>query len=182
MVSTQSIFQEEIDKYQKRLDRIDRNPSPTMLSANRLLYQAHLENNKAHLRWWQEGKPFIALAGAGLETLFRAFGEYQILPMVYIADRLGTKKAEEAMDKVRAMGLPDYACDRTMLFMPFATAGVELPKPKIIITRTGSCNVVNNSFRAMGRLLDVPVYTIEVPFSDPYQEHLDYVVEQLRDL
>jgi hypothetical protein len=176
-----NIFEVEIAKYEKRLNTIKNKPSATMLASNELLYKAHLEHNKEQLRWWQRGKPFISVSSSGGEIIMWAFGDYQPLNLVGIADRLGTGRAEETVDDVMAMGLPDYACDRTILFLPLAMEGQEMPKPRIIITRTGACNVINNTHVTMAELMKVPVYTIDIPFSDPHQEHLDYVTRQLKD-
>ncbi|MBI2957687.1 MAG: 2-hydroxyacyl-CoA dehydratase [Chloroflexi bacterium] len=177
-----NIFEVEIAKYERRLKRIASSPGSNMLASNRLLYEAHLEQNREQLRWWQEGKPFISQSAFGIETFVQAFGDFQMLNLIPIADRLGTRLAEAAFEKVRAMGLPEYACDRTTLFFPLAIMGGELPRPKLIVTRTGACNVMSNSHRALGQMMGVPVFTIEVPFQEPHQEHLGYVVAQLEQL
>lgn len=112
----------------------------------------------------------------------RCFGDYCILPLVRIADRLGAKRAEEAIEKVRAMGMPDYACDRTVLFLPLAVMDNDLPRPQVLVAYTGSCEVVHDSHRTLARLLNVPFYSTDVPFEDPASKHLPYVVKQLEGL
>ncbi len=173
-------YEIEIAKYERRLRAIEEKPSPTMLASNKLLYRAEMEENIEQLKAWREGKPF--LAGAIMGEILRSFGDYHLVPLVGIADRLGSKRAEQYVDKVRAMGLPDYACDRTILFLPLAVMEGELPKPQIIVVSTGFCEVINDSHRTLARLLGVPVYGVDVPFEDPHQPHLDYVVKQLEGL
>lgn len=176
-----NVFEEEIAKYERRLKRIESNPSPTMLASNKLFYQAQLEENREQLKAWHEGKTFLGVASI-YTPLMRCFGDFEMLNLVRIADRLGTKRAEESMDKVRAMGLPDYACDRTILFLPLAMMGEDLPKLKLVVSRTGNCEVINDAYKTLAHLLGVPVYVIDVPFEDPHQEHLGYVVQQLKGL
>ncbi len=175
-----NFFEEEIAKYERRLKRIEANPSTKMVSSNKLYYQAMLQDNVEQLKWWKEGKPFLAGLGIGLAELMRSFGEFRVLPMVAIADRLAPKRAEECFDRIRAMGLPDYACDRTILFLPMALAGDDLPRPKFIFNRTGACEIVHNTYRTLSKLMGVPMIDIDIPFEDPHQEHLQYVVDQLK--
>lgn len=177
-----NVFEAEIEKYKRRVDRIERNPSTGMLASNKMFYQAFLDHNREMLEWWQSGRPFIGVGGSGMATVVQAFEGVQPLNLVRIADRLSEKRAEEANEKVRAMGLPDYACDRTILFLPLAMAGDDLPKPSVIISHTGACNVVNNTHRTLANLLNVPVFSMEVPFEDPHEQHLGYVAAQIKDM
>lgn len=177
-----NIFEEEIAKYERRVARITDKPNPKMLASNKLFYQAQLEHNRELLRRWQSGKPFIAIGGSGIATLLRAFDNCEPLNLVRIADRLSTKHAEEAFEKVRAMGLPDFICDRTIVFLPLAGAMGGLPKPKVILSHTGFCNVMTDTHLAMAKLMGLPVYIVDVPFEDPYQENLGYVTMQLEGL
>ncbi len=172
-------FESEIAKYERRLANIDRKPNPTMMKSNALLYRAFLEHYRAQLDWWRAGKRFATASGGGMAIMTRIFGEFSPLGLVPMADRLGTHNAELAFEKVRAMGLPDYACDRTVLLLPMAIEGVDLPKLSFVITRTGSCNVVNNTHRALAHMMNIPVFTVDVPFEDPHQPNLDYVTTQL---
>lgn len=176
-----NFFELEIAKYERRVARIERDPSPTMLRSNKLLYQALLEHNQEQLRWWRDGKPFVE-ANLGTTMLIRAFGDFMHLGFIRIADRLGMEHAERCFDKIRALGLPDYACDRTILFLPMAAEGMELPRPQLIVAHSGHCQVIHDSYRTAAHLMGVPVYTIDVPFEDPYQENLDYVVAQVEGL
>ena len=176
------IFETDIVKYERRLERIERNPNANMLASNKIFYQALLEDNREQLKWWREGKPFVAVGPSDLALIMRCFGDFRILNLARLADRLGTRQAEAAADRIRAMGLPDYVCDRTILFLPLSMLGNDLPKPKIMLTRTGSCNVVNDTIRTLGHMTGIPVFTVDVPFSDPHQEHLDHVTRQLENL
>ncbi|MBI2958498.1 MAG: 2-hydroxyacyl-CoA dehydratase [Chloroflexi bacterium] len=175
-------YEGEIAKYEKRLQTIDRKPRPDMLACNRLLYQALLDHDREQLRWWREGKPFMSASGGGMAILTRVFGEFRTLGLVGMADRMGSKAAEAAYQKIWSMGLPDYSCDRTILLLPIAASGVDLPKLSMILTRTGSCNVANNSHRTLAELMGIPFFMVDVPFEDPYQENLPYVVKQLHEL
>ncbi|MBI2958558.1 MAG: 2-hydroxyacyl-CoA dehydratase [Chloroflexi bacterium] len=175
-----NVFEAEIAKYERRLEKIERNPNPNMAASNKLLYQVQLEDNREHLRAWREGKDFVGVATGGM--LMRCFGDFGRLNLVRIADRLATGRAEQCVDMVGALGLPDYACDRTVLFLPLATAGDDLPKPRIIVSRTGACEVVNDTHRTLAHLLGVPVFTVDIPLGDPDQENLAYVVKQLEAL
>ncbi len=175
-----NVFENEIAKYERRIARIEQNPSPSMIKSNRLFYQAQLDENKELLQAWQQKKTFLAIAAPRM--LLRCFGDYPVLPLVRIADRLSMGHAEASVDKVRGMGLPDWACDRTILFLPLAIMGGDLPKPKLVICRTGACEVINDTHRTLARLLDIPLYSIDVPFEDPHQQHLEYVTRQVEML
>lgn len=177
----QSIFEEEIAKYERRLDAIERNPRPDMNASNKILYQLMLEENRALDRAWREGKTFLAVVGHQ-SNVMRCFGDYPIVTLTRIADRLGLKRAEAAAEKVRAMGWPDYSCDRCILLMPLAYMGEELPKPKLIVAETGGCNVHHDCHEALAAMLDIPFFTVDIPFKDPPKDHLDYVVKQVDEL
>lgn len=176
-------FETEIAKYKKRLEKIYSSPKSNMLASNRLLYEALLDHNEKQLAWWKAGKPFLTFAGGhGSAIMGRCFGEFRPMGLVQMADRLGSNDAEVAFDKARAMGLPDYACDRTILLMPVAAEGVGLPRPKMVVTRNGSCNVGSNCHRTLAHMMGVPVFTVDVPFEDPHQQHLGYVTKQIGEL
>ncbi|MBI2859149.1 MAG: 2-hydroxyacyl-CoA dehydratase [Chloroflexi bacterium] len=177
-----NIFEEEIAKYERRVARISGKPNPNMLASNKLFYQAQLEHNRELLRRWQAGKPFVAIGGSGIATLLRAFDNCEPLNLVRIADRLSTKRAEEAFEKVRDMDLPDFICDRTIVFLPLAGATGELPEPKIVLSHTGFCNVMTDTHVAMAKMMGLPAYIVDVPFEGPHQENLGYVTRQLEGL
>ncbi len=175
-------FENEIAKYQRRVDRIAGKPSANMLSSNRLLYQAKLNDCQEQLQWWQQGKPFIGVGGSGMTTLMRCFGDFQIINIGRIADQLGIERAEACVDKLRSLGLPDYTCDRAILFLPLMFMGDDLPKPSLIVSRTGACEVINDTHRTLAKLLGVPMFTLDIPFEDPHPEHLPYVTAQIEKL
>ncbi len=176
-----NVFEAEIAKYQRRLERIKSSKGSKMLAANQLLYQAQLDENRELLRSWQQGVPFIGAQGT-CAMLMQCFGDFRVTNLVRIADRLGTDRAESSVDKVRAMGLPDYSCDRTILFLPLAVMGADLPKMQLIVARTTGCEVINDTHRTLAHLLNVPIFTIDVPFEEPYQNHVGYVAQQLEEL
>ncbi|MBI2957428.1 MAG: 2-hydroxyacyl-CoA dehydratase, partial [Chloroflexi bacterium] len=176
-----NVFESEIAKYERRVANIGRRPSPNMLKSNSLLYQAQLEGNRELLKAWQDGKSFVATNGGGT-VLMQCFGDFYMLNLVRIADRLGTKQAEAAFDKVRAMGFPEYPCDRTLLFLPLAAMGEELPKPSIIYDRTTGCEVTYHTKIALAHSVGIPLFSVDIPFEDPYQQHLAYVTRQMKEL
>ncbi len=100
-----NVFEAEIAKYERRVERIERNPSPTMMASNKLLYQSQLEDNRELLRWWREGKPFFTASGMAMPILTRIFRDFQPRGFVPTADRMGSKDAERAVEKVWIMGL-----------------------------------------------------------------------------
>ncbi|MBI2957925.1 MAG: 2-hydroxyacyl-CoA dehydratase [Chloroflexi bacterium] len=177
-----NVFEAEIAKYERRLAKIEQSPRPNMVKSNKIFYQAMLEDNREQLAWWRQGKPFVVVGGSDLSILMRCFGDFRVLNLVRIADRMGTKKAEAAVEKLRAMGLPDFVCDRTILFLPLAAMAGEIPEPKIVVTRTGGCEVVNNTTRTLAKTMGIPLFTIDVPFEDPHHQHLPYVTKQMENL
>ncbi len=174
-----NFFENEIAKYKRRIEAIKQHPSSLMLSSNRIFYEAMLRENELLLQAWQEGKIFLGASGPRM--LMRCFGDFHMLNLVRIADRLSAGVAESSIDRVRALGLPEYACDRTILFLPLVFMQQDLPKPHFIVSRTGNCEVINDTHRTLARLLNVPMYTIDIPFQDPVQEYLSYVLAQLKE-
>ncbi len=174
-------FEDEIVKYERRLKRISESPKSDMLASNKLLYQAQLEHNKDQLKWWHDDRPFVAAGNAGTSMLMRCFGDFRPLNLVGIADRIGTKHAEVCFEAIRGMDLPDYACDRTILFLPMAIRQ-ELPKILAVVSHSGYCQVGHDSYITLAHMIGVPVYAVDIPFRDPYQDHLDYITNQLRGM
>ncbi len=76
-----------------------------MFASNKLLYQAFLEHNREQIKWRREGKPFFTASGMAMPILTRIFRDFQPRGFVPTADRMGSKDAERAVEKVWIMGL-----------------------------------------------------------------------------
>ena len=74
-----NVFEVEIAKYERRIEKIERNPSPTMLASNKLFYQAQLEDNRANLEAWREGKRFLSAGQSRNTMVLQCLGDFQML-------------------------------------------------------------------------------------------------------
>ena len=169
-----NFYEAEIAKCQKRIKKIEENPDPVKLKSNKILYELERDLNIARLRAWKEGKPFIeGLAPA----LMRAFG-FESMALDICADRstLGTSR----FDTIRALGLPDYACDRTIVGVDMCMKK-ELPPPNLLVSHNCACDPIKLAYNTLGRLFNIPVACLDFGL-EANIDTVNYVADQMREI
>ncbi len=170
-----NFFEAEMARCARRIRNIEANPDPTKLKANKLYYELELDLRRDQLKALQEGKPFAQ--GAGAEALLKAMG-VQYLQLLTEGDR--TTHVPKHFDTVRVLGLPDDACDRTVLPIALSVSG-ELPKPALLISSNTACDPVIYAINALSRCHNVPCFFIDIG-TEATEDTLRYVNDQLREL
>jgi benzoyl-CoA reductase/2-hydroxyglutaryl-CoA dehydratase subunit BcrC/BadD/HgdB len=171
-----NFLEREIAKYERRLKRIEQGPlDPHKLKSNKLYYALELEYRRSQLDAWRQGRPFAA--ATGLSPLMRAMG-FAYWDSVQAADRVG-QEANSYFDVVRAEGLPDYACDRTVITTVMSITG-NVPVPDFILTSNHACDLFALCLTTLGYYFSVPTYYVDIGF-EANNETLRYVTEQLRE-
>jgi len=122
-----NFYEAEIVKCQKRIKKIEENPDPVKFKSNKILYEIERDLNIARLRDWREGKPFIE----GLTAPLMSAMGCQPMAIEFCADRSTLDRSR--LDTIRALGLPDYACDRTVVCIDMCMKK-ELPPPNLIVS------------------------------------------------
>lgn len=166
-------LEKEIDRNQKRLDRIESDPDPRMLKSNKLLYEMELDLRKAQLEAWQSGsKP---LANSEYATiLINAMG-FLGLDLMSAADR--TRLASDYFDIIRENQFPDSACDRTIVCLAMCI-NKDFPPPDIVLAHNTACHMELMSFKAIGEHFEAPVFTLNAGLGAS-EDTLEFVVDQL---
>lgn len=167
-------YEAEIEKYSRRIKRIEANPDPTMLFSNKLRYQLELKNARDMLQAWRDGKPF---ADGPAPALLRSLG-FEHLDLGGSADR--SQLAPQHFDTIRSLGFSDEACDRTIVSLAMVIRG-ELPSPSLMVTGKWTCDPFMLSYNALGRWYDVPVFFVDFAL-EANPETLKYVAEQYGEL
>lgn len=172
-----NFFEQEIERYKRRIKRIEENPDPTKMASNKLLYELELDRNQCQLDSWKSGKPFAWAEDS--DALVRAMGFENILPTM-IADRAGAETIGECFDYIRAEGYPYTCCDRAVGMVPLVALG-KIPVPAFLTVSNNACDNVRDSYHAVARLYNVPAFPISVSF-EATDETLRYVTDQLGEL
>ena len=172
-------LEDQVEKLGKRIQKIKTNPDPAKPRSNLLMYEAELEHRKAQIAAQQEGRPF-ALAGSNFAILPRALG-FEMLDATRSADRIGLEKTSYYFDRVNELGFPQFFCERTILCLPLLLEGGGLPRPNVIIASQGACELSGFSFNAVAKLLNIPIFYINIPFEYDYRSQLGYVASQLEE-
>jgi len=168
-------LEKEIERNKKRLDRIKANPDPTMLKANKLLYEMELELRKAQLEAWRtHNRPLANSEYASI--IMNAMG-FVGLDLMGAADR--TRLATEYFDITRAEGFPDTACDRTIVCLAMCING-DFPPPDIVLAHNTACHMELTSFKAIGEYFEVPVFTLNGGLGAS-EDSLAFVTDQLKE-
>ncbi len=168
---------EEIDRYEKRIQKIKEHPDPTKPKSNILLYELERDLRKAQVKAWQNGKYFAT--GLYPAALLNALG-FEVLDPIMAADRTSGPRAAGYMSQVRSLGLPEQVCDRTAIYIPVILNN-DFPKPHFIVASNWECECIPLSGVLLGRLLDIPIYYLDVSF-EADNETLAYVTDQFREM
>lgn len=169
-------LEEEIRRYQKRIDRIKENPEPAKLKSNLLLYELERDFRVAQLEAWRSGRPLFA-TGEHLPCVIQSLG-FLNLDLVAAADRtrLGTK----FFDILRANGFPDDACDRTIVCIAMCING-DLPPPDFVVATPMACEMELTAYKSIGEYFRVPVFSVDTTLV-ANERNLKYVAGQIGEL
>jgi len=170
-------LKQEIERYERRIKQIQENPDPTKPKANIILYELERDLRKHQLDMAKKGKLFAT--GMYPAALLSALG-FEVLDAIMAADRTSGSRAAVYMNQVRSQGLPEQTCDRTVIYLPMILSG-DFPKPDFIVAMNWECECIPLSGIALGRLLEVPIYYVDVSF-EADNETLSYVTDQFREL
>jgi benzoyl-CoA reductase/2-hydroxyglutaryl-CoA dehydratase subunit BcrC/BadD/HgdB len=107
----------------------------------------------------------------------RAMG-FEPMALEICADRSMLDKAR--FDTIRALGLPEYACDRTMVCIDMCLKK-ELPPPSFIISHNCACDPIKLAYNTVGRLFNAPVAALDFCLEDN-KDSLHYVAEQMSQI
>ena len=169
-------LEKEIQKNQRRIDRIASQPSSTKLRANKLFYELERDLRISQLDAWHTGKPPL-INNDHLFPLVYALGGIGI-DSVGVADR--TTLATEYFDFLRANNFPDDACDRTVVIIALCASG-QFPPPNLIISTDMACPLECISPKAIGEFFNRPVFHISTSIKST-EEGLACVTDQIGEL
>ncbi|MBN1367070.1 MAG: 2-hydroxyacyl-CoA dehydratase [Dehalococcoidales bacterium] len=112
-----NIYHIELERMQKRLKKLEenlgKNPDPTKLKTNKLLYEIDIEARQAQSKAWKEGKLFFG--GQGIPILLgMAMG---LIPMTgaNMVPDVPQDLAMQIFDEVRAGGAVGDSCDMSIM-------------------------------------------------------------------
>ena len=169
-----NFYESEMIKCQKRIKKIEENPDPTKFKSNKILYEIERDLNYARLQSWKEGKPFIE----GLTPpLMRAMG-FEPMALEISADRSMLDKGR--YETIRSLGLPEYACDRTMVCIDMCLKK-ELPPPSFIVSHNCACDPIKLAYNTVGRMFNAPVAALDFGLENN-NDTLRYVAEQMGEI
>lgn len=172
-----NLFEAEIDNFQRRIKRIEENPDPARLKANKTLYEIWLDYRRQQLKAWEEGKPFLYFS-ADIPRLFMSMGVEIIHP-----NRTGDRayfRAKRYLHLARSLGFPKDACDRIVIQAAIAISG-DIPPPALCVAWSAGCGNSLLASLATQRHFNVPYYILDHPRENNY-EALRYVVSQFYDM
>jgi benzoyl-CoA reductase subunit B len=139
----------------------------------------------------KDGTPsaYIMIAGNCVEIL-RAFDIEPVFPEVNALQLAIKKQSLPLILKAEEMGYSSDNCAYVKADVGYTFGGGvgpagTVPVPKLIVCNFVGCNVYLKWFEHAAHFLDVPLFTIDVPFlrtKEPSKDDVRYVVAQLRAL
>jgi len=170
-------WEDEIKKYEGRIEKIEHSPHPTKLGSNRLLYEIWRDYRRHSLAAWDAGEPFVYGRGVAFRIL-KAMKLHEV-SVGFEGDRAG-KKANHYLGAARNLGYPDHGCDRIMAGLGMVFSG-DLPKPALTITSNYPCDPENQASLISSRAFGCPSIGVDIPATTD-DKALKYVVSQLEDM
>lgn len=170
-----NFIETEIIKYEKRIKRINENPDPAKVKANKLLYEFLLHTRKEELSWWKEGRPFAYVQIT--DEIIEVMGIHT-MGLTACADRV-SGEAKKYFNIAQNAGFPDTICDRFRSAMGLILSG-DFPPPSVVVGTT-SCDVEMSMVYTAGQLTNCPVYFIDRLTQTNYTP-ISFTVDQLHDL
>jgi hypothetical protein len=171
-----NFFETNIATGERRIKKIAENPDPAMLKSNKLRYELERDLYLDQLEAWRNGKPLADITPT-LMPLLRSMG-FEHVDLQSAADR--SQLTTSKFDTIRAVGLPEQACDRTIVMIAMCVAG-ELPVPNFLASSNQACDPLKFSYNALARQFDIPVFCIDTTL-EANDKSLSYVTDQLGKL
>lgn len=172
-----NFFSIQIERYEKRIAKIKRNPNPNMLKSNMILYESLLDFFRKDLKAWEDGKPFC-YSETRENSILMAMGLYPIF-LSELGDRAGDL-APKYLSLVRERGFPIDCCDRIQIGAALGLSG-DLPPPSCVVVEQSECDLVRPNGIWLSKHYNVPIYFIDVPLTDEW-ESIQYVAEQFAEM
>jgi benzoyl-CoA reductase/2-hydroxyglutaryl-CoA dehydratase subunit BcrC/BadD/HgdB len=137
-----NMYEIELKRMQERLKRLEetfeKNPDPTKLKTNKMLYEVDIEARKAQIEAFQEGKLFFG--GQGIPILLgMAMGMVPMTGANMVPD-VPQDMAMQIFDEVRSGGAVGDACDMSIMVYSLRDH-VEGLTQKIDICHQNPCSV-----------------------------------------
>ena len=136
------------------------------------------------------------------EPILKAMDLEVVYPENYGAVLAATGVAQRYFDQSDTDGFPTHLCGYSRLILGYTSRMMKdlkgevppeaplggMPKPLFLVCSTPVCDARYKWFQALGRYMDVPVWSLELPspgvkeffIEGSYQQVLDFVVENLR--
>jgi len=160
------------------------------------MYQRSVEASKAGkptawcmVNWW-EG-----------DIILKAMGIDAVYPEDYGAVCAAFGAAPAYLDRSDSDGFPTHICGYARNCIGYTALMTDLgeippeapmggmPKPQLLLSSDGLCDARYKWFQALGRYLDAPVWTLEIPhpgvkeslIEGAYQHDINFIVEELRE-
>ena len=162
-------------KLERRISKIRGNPDPTKMKSNVRMYELEHKYRQRQFEAWRAGKPFAD--GTFLSILFKAMG-FEYADLMRTADR--TQMAGEYFDVLRREGLPDDACDRTIVCIAMCKEG-HFPVPDFLVTTNMACDPAMLMLNTVAHMFDKVTFPLDIPL-EANEESLKYVTAQLYEL
>ena len=169
-----NIYESEIIRLQKRIEKLDQQPDPTKLKTNRLRYELDLELAKEKLQAWKDGKPFAA-SGFVEGTLVRSMGFHTAQPDVF-----AMKDADKYLELARNKGLPvDSSCDMSSIPLAIEAAG-DIASEDLFVCDHHACTPMWLSGVYMAQTQKRFSYHLDIGFENN-EANLKHVTDQLKE-
>lgn len=177
IIERMNFYESYILKLQKRIKRLEENPDPHRLRANKMRYELELEESLAVLRAWKEGRPLSNGGDMTAGILTKAMG---FVPAGSVGAAFQTMTPEKYLEHARKRGLPvDRSCDMTM--MPFSMMETgDLPLEDIAICDQHACTPMMLRGIYMAAKGEILTYFIDIPL-EQNDEAIEYVAGQLEE-
>ncbi len=168
-------LEREIERNQRRIQRVETSRDWIMLKANKLLYEMELDLRRAQLEAWRTGNR--PMANSEYVTLLVNAMGFLGLDLMGAADR--TRLAGDYFHMVRAAGFPDTACDRTIVCLAMCMND-DFPPPDIVLAHNTACHMELMSFKAIGEHFERPVFALNSALGAT-EDSLRFVTDQLHE-
>ena len=141
------------------------------------------------------------LDGGYGSPFLNAMGVKSVYPENYGTVLAAAGVAEPFLDRAGAEGFPEHLCGYARTCLGYAATMTELgeippgvpqggmPKPVLLLSSGMACDARYKWFQALGRYLEAPVWTLELPNSgsrdslkeNVYEHNVDFLVKELRE-
>lgn len=173
-----NFFEKQVEKYERRIKRIEESPSASMLASNKVLYEMTRKHWLNQLKWWEDGEPFAWCDGIAPEEILHAMGIHvvnmEMLSYQAIPD------APKYIDIGQAAGLSVDLCSSIRAEWGMCLSE-ELPPPAFVVTMSANCESCYKACYLFAHHHKVPIYAIDSPYHGDSDDSVPYLVEQYRE-